>query len=436
VGATRILRLASIRWGVKTVLLDVLGVTCGYGSSPVLLDATLQVSAGEFLGIVGPNGSGKSTLLKAMSRVLPPKYGSILLQEDDIYKMRPAQVARRLAVVPQESGLDFPFTVEDVVMMGRIPHLKRFQKEGPRDREMVHQALQQTNTLDLAARVVTELSGGEKQRVLIARALAQEPQVLFLDEPTSFLDLNYQIEIMELLNRLRYEQGLTAVMVVHDLNLASQYCDNLLVLKDGKIFTAGRPAQVLTEELIKNIYGCEVKVEQRHPGGRPMLFLQPVNHYSSTTHHRVHVVGGGGSSALLFHYLQERAWDVSAGVINIGDSDWQEAKRQGFKVVEAAPFSEIGAAEDQSNRQAMLGADFIILPPIPFGSGNLPNLQAVLEMAERGAPVIVIDAGDIAQRDYTGGKATLMYQHLLNSGVYVVEDADQAMGIMEGEADS
>ncbi len=413
------------------MLLDVLGVTCGYGSSPVLVDATLQVSEGEFLGIVGPNGSGKSTLLKAMSRVLPPKYGQILLQEDDIYTMRPARVARRLAVVPQEPGLDFPFTVEDVVMMGRIPHLKRFQKEGPRDLEIVRQALEHTNTLVLADRVVTELSGGEKQRVLIARALAQEPQVLFLDEPTSYLDLNHQIEIMELLNRLRYEQGLTAVMVVHDLNLASQYCDNLLVIKEGRIFTAGSPAQVLTEELIKTVYGCEVKVERRHPGGRPMLFLQPLNHQSQTTHCRVHVVGGGGSSAMLFHCLKERAWEVSAGVINIGDSDCQEAKQHGFKVVEAAPFSEIRATEEKANRQAMLEADFVILPPIPFGSGNLPNLQAVLEIAEAGAVVIVIDAGEIGQRDYTGGEATDMYQRLLQSGVHVVGDVEQAMLIME-----
>ncbi|HCF51466.1 MAG TPA: heme ABC transporter ATP-binding protein [Syntrophomonas sp.] len=420
---------------MSIVIVDVLGVTCGYGSSTVLSDATLQVSKGEFLGIVGPNGSGKSTLLKAMSRVLPPLHGRILLQEEDIYKMRPARAARHLAVVPQEAGLDFPFTVEAVVMMGRIPHLKRFQREGPQDREIVCEALRRTNTLDLAQRLVTELSGGEKQRVLIARALAQEPQVLFLDEPTSFLDLNYQIEIMELLNKLRFEEGLTAVMVVHDLNLASQYCDNLLVLKEGKIFTAGRPAQVLTEELIKEVYGCEVKVEQRHPGGRPMLFIQPLIHRPNTTHYRVHVVGGGGSCGLLFHYLQEQGWEVSAGVINIGDSDWQEAKRQGFSVVEAAPFSEIGLEEDRLNRQAMLKADYTILPPIPFGSGNLPNLKAVLEMAERGAPVIVIDEGSIAERDYTGGEASQIYKKLLQSQVHLVESAEQAMAVMEREAD-
>lgn len=410
-----------------------MGVTCGYGSTPVLSDATLQVSRGELLGIVGPNGSGKSTLLKAMSRVLPPRQGRILLQEDDIYKMRPARAARHLAVVPQESGLDFPFTVEDVVMMGRIPHLKRFQREGPQDREIVREAMRQTNIIELAERLVTELSGGEKQRVLIARALAQEPEVLFLDEPTSFLDLNYQIEIMDLLNRLRYEQGLTAVMVVHDLNLASQYCDNLLVLKAGQIFTAGNPAQVLTEALIKEVYGCEVKVEQRHPGGRPTLVIQPFNHRLNTTHYRVHVVGGGGSCGLLFHYLQERSWEVSTGVINIGDSDWQEAKRQGFSVVEAAPFSEIGLEEDQLNRAAMLEADFIVLPPIPFGSGNLPNLRSVLEMAQRGAPVIVIDEGEIGDRDYTGGEASIIYHKLLQSQVYVVEDPSQAMAVMEGD---
>ncbi len=415
------------------MILDVMGVTCGYGSTPVLADATLKVNKGELLGIVGPNGSGKSTLLKAMSRVLPPRCGRILLQEDDIYEMRPSQAAQHLAVVPQEAGLDFPFTVEAVVMMGRIPHLKRFQREGQRDREIVREALRQTNTLQLAERLVTELSGGEKQRVLIARALAQEPEVMFLDEPTSFLDLNYQIEIMELLNRLRYQQGLTAVMVVHDLNLASQYCDNLLVLKDGRIFTAGSPAQVLNEDLIREVYGCEVKVEQRHPGSRPMLLIQPFNHRPQNTHYRVHVVGGGGCCGLLFHCLKERRWEVTAGVINIGDSDWQEAKSHGFKVVEAAPFSEIGLEEDQLNRLAMQKADFIILAPIPFGSGNLLNLRAVLEMAEQGAPVIVIDSGEIEERDYTGGEASIIYNKLLQSGVHVVEDPLQAVAVLEGD---
>lgn len=417
------------------MILDVMGVTCGYGSAAVLEDVTLKVARGEMLGIVGPNGSGKSTLLKAMSRVLPPRQGSILLQENDLYQMRPSRAAQHLAVVPQEAGLDFPFTVEAVVMMGRIPHLKRFQREGPRDREIVRAALRQTNTLELAERLVTELSGGEKQRVLIARALAQEPEVLFLDEPTSFLDLNYQIEIMELLNRLRYEQGLTVVMVVHDLNLASQYCDNLLVIKNGRIFTAGNPTQVLNEDLIREVYGCEVKVEQRHPGSRPMLVIQPFNHHPNNIHLRVHVVGGGGCCGLLFHHLQERSWEVTCGVVNIGDSDWQEAKRLGFGVVEAAPFSEIGLEEDQLNRQAMLQADYIILAPIPFGIGNLPNLGAVLDMAERGAPVIVIDEGRIAQRDYTGGQAAAIYNRLLRSRVYAVPDSAQAMAVMEGDTE-
>lgn len=410
-----------------------MGVACGYGSRPVLENATFSVSRSELLGIVGPNGSGKSTLLRAMSRILPPKMGQILLQDEDLYKMRLAKVARRLAVVPQESGLDFPFTVEDIVMMGRIPHLKRFQKEGPHDREIVEQALALTDTRHLSQRLVTELSGGEKQRVLIARALAQEPQVLFLDEPTSFLDLNYQIEIMELLTRLRQQQGLTVVMVVHDLNLASQYCDKLLVLKDGVIHTAGPPEKVVTEETIKEVYGCDITVEYRHPGGRPMLFLQPANRQPrGFTRGRVHVVGGGGSSALLFNQLVEAGWQVSAGVINVGDSDWQEASRLRIHVVEAPPFSQITMEAALLNRECMDGADYIILPLIPFGFGNLSNLEAVLKVASEGGPVIVIDNGEISLRDYTGGLATREYQALLQSGAFIVKDESEALQIMEG----
>lgn len=415
------------------MLLELMGVSCGYGSVPVLANATFSISQGDMLGIVGPNGSGKSTLLRTMSRVLPPRCGSVILQEEDIYKLPAREVARQVAYVSQETALDFPFTVAEVVMMGRIPHLKRFQKEGAKDREIVSRALELTGTTHLAERPVTELSGGERQRVLISRALAQEPRVLFLDEPTSFLDINYQIEILELLTHLRHERELTVVMSIHDLNLASQFCSSLLVLKGGSIFAAGPPDQVITAELIYEVYGCSVRVENHHPGGRPTVMFQPVSRPAgSQSHGSVHVVGGGGSSIAIFNYLSEKGWTVSAGVINIGDFDWREAVSMGFEIVEAAPFCEITSREKMRNRELMRAADYVVLSSIPFGPGNLPNLEAVLEAAQDGSRVIVIDKQDISRRDYTNGQASALYRSLLASGASVAGNEREALAIMEG----
>ncbi|HWP95290.1 MAG TPA: heme ABC transporter ATP-binding protein [Syntrophomonadaceae bacterium] len=414
------------------MLLELMGVCCEYGSVPVLADVNLVINQGDILGIIGPNGSGKSTLLRTMSRVLPPRHGSIMMQERDLYKIPAQQAARQLAFVSQETGVDFPFTVEEVVLMGRIPHLKRFQKEGAQDWEVVHRALDLTGTSHLAGRPVNELSGGERQRVLIARALAQEPRVLFLDEPTSFLDLNFQIEIMELLKRLRHEQGLTVVMVVHDLNLACHYCDSLLVLKEGRIFTAGSPDKVISAHLIQEVYGCQVRVEYRHPGVRPTIVLQPsLAEAGPESGASVHIVGGGGAGGSFFHYLIERGWKVSTGVINIGDSDWMEAVHLGIEAVEASPFCPIGREEKIRNRDLMHRADCVLLTGIPFGSGNLPNLEAVLEEAQEGKWVIVIDNQDIEQRDYTDGKASELYRRLLETGVHVARNESEARRMIE-----
>lgn len=414
--------------------LDILGVTCGYGADPVLQEATFHIKQQDMLGIVGPNGSGKSTLLRTISRVLPPSQGRVLLEAADLYKLPARHVARNIAVVAQEQHLEFPFTVADIIMMGRIPHLKKFQTEGAKDREIVQRAMDLTDVMYLAQRPVNELSGGEKQRVLIARALAQEPSILLLDEPTSYLDLNYQLEIMELLHRLHREQGITIVMVLHDINLASQFCDKLLVLKEGKIYAAGTPRQIINTDFIKKIYGCEVQVEMQSPGGRPMIILNKTQQVRNQESDRpVHVVGGGGLGTEIFHLLLDQSRAISTGVINIGDSDWQEAQRLGITTVEADPFCPVTLEQAEQNNQLMNQAEYIVLAAIPFGPGNMPNLESVLEQAQLGSKVIVINNMDISQRDYTGGMATVLYNKLIKCGVTVVENAEAAVELMEGD---
>lgn len=248
-------------------------VTVGYGAQPILKDVDLSVSRGEFLAVVGPNGSGKSTLVRTLTRSLAPTAGRVLLDGRDLRQLRPRDLARRLAVVAQETAVGFDFTAEEVVALGRTPHLAPFRSETPRDRAVVEEAMRRTNTLHLADRLITRLSGGERQRVMVARALAQEPQLLILDEPTAHLDIAHQIELLDLARRLNREEGLTVVAVLHDLNLAALYADRLYMLKEGRCWAEGGPAEVLTEANVLAVYGSRVKVIRHPVAGTPHLIL-------------------------------------------------------------------------------------------------------------------------------------------------------------------
>ncbi len=416
------------------MLLNVLGVTVGYGSSPVLQDASVQINSGDFVGIVGPNGSGKSTLLRTISRVLKPRHGSVLLEDNDIYTVSANEIAKQMAVMTQEQGLSFPFTVRNLIMLGRIPHLKRFAREGPKDQEAVDRAMVLTDTVMLAERQVNELSGGEKQRVLLARALAQEPKIFLLDEPTASLDLTYQLEIMELLLRYRCEYGLTIIVVLHDLNLGSRYCDYLVVVKQGRIHAIGPPNQVITASMINDVYGCKVRVENLNLSERPyIIFDNEEIGAAEDLGRQVHVIGGGGSGVLLLRNLVRSGWKVSTGVVNVGDSDWQEAIRLGLGIVEAPPFCSVDGDAVLRNQEMMQKAEFIVMAGVPFGSGNIRNLEAVLGEAAKGAKVIVVNSPDISARDYTGGIATELYKRMVNAGVQMVNSEWAAVQALEGE---
>jgi iron complex transport system ATP-binding protein len=243
----------------------------GYDAAPVLSGVTVEIKGGEFMGIVGPNGSGKTTLLRSVSRILKPSGGTALINGRDVFAVPARELARQVGVVPQDTTPAFDFTAMEIVLMGRSPHLGRFQSEGPKDLAIAEQAMKQTGTLDFANRQFAALSGGERQRVVIARALAQEPRAILLDEPTSHLDINYQFEILSLVRRLSKEEGITVLAVLHDLNLAAQYCDRLVMLAEGKIQALGDPTDVLTAENVKRVYGVDVWVQQHPTSGRPYV---------------------------------------------------------------------------------------------------------------------------------------------------------------------
>jgi len=248
-------------------------IAFSYSDQPLFDGLGVAVGKGEFVGLVGPNGSGKTTFLNILSRVLRPSRGSILIDGSDIESFSARALARKIAVVPQETGIIFPFSVSEVVLMGRAPHLQSIL-ESEEDFEIAMEAMKMTGVDHLASRAVTNLSGGEKQGVFIARALAQRPSILLLDEPTAFLDIKHQVDIYDILTRLNRERGMTILAVSHDLNLAAHYCERVLVFKEGSLMFDGLPQEAITTDTIRDVYGTDVVVRMNDQTGRP--FVLPI----------------------------------------------------------------------------------------------------------------------------------------------------------------
>jgi iron complex transport system ATP-binding protein len=241
-------------------VIELKDVSLGYDHRAILNDINLKAVPGKILGLIGPNGAGKSTLIKGMTRVLDIFSGHIFIDGRDIESIKREELARLIATVPQNPVLPVAFTAFEVVLMGRTPHLGLLRYEGGKDMAIAWQAMQATKTEVFAERRVGELSGGERQRLIIARALTQQPKALLLDEPTASLDINHQVEVLDLIKSLCLEQSLTVIIALHDLNLAAQYCDWLVMLDGGRVFTEGIPQEVLTAQNIKEVYGAEVCV--------------------------------------------------------------------------------------------------------------------------------------------------------------------------------
>lgn len=257
-------------------LLSARAVSFAYAEQQTLSDINLALDCGALRALIGPNGSGKTTLLRLLTGILRPQQGSIDYKGVSIAAMTRREIARHIALVPQELNLSFGFTVRQMVMLGRTPHIGAFAGPSRRDREVVEEMMALTGSEELADRVVTELSGGEQQRVVIAMALAQEPELLLLDEPTVHLDLSHQSEILDLIHRLNRERGLTVLATMHDLNLAALYFDELVLLERGRIVSQGSPAQVLNADRIRSVFNAGVLI-QPHPTRpqTPQVILLP-----------------------------------------------------------------------------------------------------------------------------------------------------------------
>jgi iron complex transport system ATP-binding protein len=249
------------------VSLDVQGLSVDIGGTRIVTDVDLTVPTGRFVGLLGPNGSGKSTILKAIYRARRPAAGRILLDGSDLLALPPKAAARRVAVVAQETTVEFDFTVLEMVVIGRNPHKRAFERDDDHDRAVVAGALERVGCEQLVARSFNTLSGGEKQRVLIARALTQGADHLILDEPTNHLDIRYQIEVLELVAGL----GVTVLAALHDLSLAALFCDTVYLLTDGRVVAGGPPQTVITTETVRHAYGADVLVVKHPESGTPHI---------------------------------------------------------------------------------------------------------------------------------------------------------------------
>lgn len=404
-----------------------------FGETRILKEISFEAGDGEFLGLMGPNGSGKTTLLRCLTRYLPTEAHAVLVDMKPLHTLTDRELASMFAVVPQSSSTDFPFTVRDVVMMGRIPHAhSRFSGTRREDSEVVARSMESAGCTHLADRPFSELSGGERQRAVIARALAQEPRVLLLDEPTVYLDISGQLEMMDLVRRLNRDRGLTVIAVLHDINLAARYCDRIALLSQGRLEAIGQPSEVLNPETIMGVYGVDVAV--RRDPFTSAVYIMPKAPAARVARHgtRVHLLCGGGTGGLLMKSLFDLGYSVSAGVLNVLDTDFECAKDLHIPVAAEVPFAQIGPESHSENLRMSDEASIVVVSPFPVGPGNFKNLEAARHALESGKKVVILVPGDLSKIDFVGGKASEFIKGLISSGAIEVKSPDEVVERLRG----
>ena len=403
-------------------------VTAGPGDAVLLDGVSISLQPGRMVVVAGPNGSGKSTLVRALSRVLQPRTGKILLDDRDLYTFIDTRsAARAIAVVPQETQIAFDFTAHDVVAMGRTPYQSArsvLQWETAADRDAVARAMNLAGVSpELHTRPVRSLSGGERQRVLIARAWAQDADVLLFDEPTAALDLRHQTAVLETLRDLAHGEGRSVLVVLHDLNLAAEYADEIILLKDGRIAAQGAPQDVITNQTVRAVYGAHVWVRCHPVSGKPYLLSMPELPDLGIVRReldgvRIHLLCGGGTGAPIMTRMALAGADVSTGPLSAGDTDEDIAEVLGVAHRRIPSFTAVPPL-DQAEQDALTReCDVCLVTDVPFGDGNLETLCAALMLAEHKMRVLVVqDAGrEFSERDFTtNGRAGELWARLLQS---------------------
>ncbi len=381
----------------------------------ILDDICLKVKEGELVGLIGPNGAGKTTLLKCLNGIYKAE-GTVKINGKLINQMTSKGLAEKVALMHQNTQIGFPFPAREVVLMGRYPYLKRMQRESKEDYKIARKNMEYTDTEKLEDCVINEMSGGERQRVLFAKTLTQETDIILLDEPTASLDITYQEQIFKYSRELS-EQGKTVVAAMHDLKIAAKYCTRLVLMNNGRIVADGSPEEVLTSQNLSCVYGVNALVYKNRITGLMDIYIHKFNEKNKAV--RFHVIGGGGTAGSVIRQLYEQGYYISAGVFSQGDSDIASAEVFGVDYLMEQPFSSITDELFDKNLLYVKDAHTTILCNMPFGLQNIRNLEA----AEQAQKLVIIEDDLPETRDFTGGKALEIYNRLKRRAVAVIDSS-------------
>ncbi len=391
------------------IVLAVEDLSYGINDVQILKNISLKVKKGEFIGLIGPNGAGKTTLLKCINGINRAA-GEISLGDNPLRVLNSKSIAKKIALMHQNVDINYPFPALNIVMMGRYPHLKRLQAESKEDYKVARESMEYTDTIKLENQPITEVSGGERQRVLFAKILAQETEIMLLDEPTASLDITHQEQIFRYSGELSYK-GKTVIAAVHDLKIAARYCSRLILMKEGHIIADGCPEEVITSENLSKAYDVNSLVYRNRVSGELDFYLY--RNEENKKRRKVHVIGGGGTASGVMRLLFENGFTVSSGVLFHGDSDLLCAETFGIESIVSKPFSEICGEIEAENIRKIGEADLTILCSMPFGPHNLANLTA----AKHAAKLVIIEDEPPETRDFTGGKALEIYRGLRENAI-------------------
>ncbi|WP_049936777.1 ATP-binding cassette domain-containing protein [Haloplanus natans] len=400
-----------------TPAIDVSDISVTLGGVSVLDSVSTSVDEGRFVGLVGPNGAGKTTLLRAINGALTPDRGTVRVAGQDIAGLGSRATSRLVATVPQSTASAFDFPVRHVVAMGRTPHVGRLGTRTAADRAAVDEAMARAAVSDLADRPVTDVSGGERQRVVLARALAQDTPVLLLDEPTSDLDVNHQVRTLELVADL-VDEGRTVVAAIHDLDLAARYCDELRLLHGGEIRAAGPPESVLTDATVEAAFGVRATVTEHPITGSASVTAFGTDE-ADEEDGRVHVVGGGGAATPLLYRLDAAGFEPSVGAVSADDRDAETARTIDADLVTVPPYAPVDDGARAAVADRVRHADAVVVADVTIAPGNRPVLDAVLDASR---PVVVVDGRPIEERNVAGAPGRRLDDRLRDRGVVVADE--------------
>ncbi|MCG1025537.1 MULTISPECIES: ABC transporter ATP-binding protein [Dehalobacter] len=363
----------------------------GYEKTVVVENVDLRGIKGQLICLLGPNGAGKSTILRTLSGLLAPVSGTVYINGSDLKSIKKPELAKKLAVVLTEQVSLGLLTVFEIAAMGRFPHTNLIGKLSDEDKGIIQEALQAVNAVHLRDRYYAELSDGEKQKVMIARALIQQPELIVLDEPTSHLDVKHKVEVISILRRLCLEKGITVVLSLHDIDLAIKGCETILLIQDGKIAAQGTPEEIIKAGTIQSLYEIE---------GAQYNELLGSLEFFSRQYPEIFIAGGNGTGAGVYRALSRAGYGMCCGVLHSNDIDIHIGKALGCEIIEEEAFNAIHEDKYHQAREIMKTVDYMIDTGFPVGSINQRNMDLVIEAVKMGKTVFSLFPKEHAFKRY------------------------------------